>query len=84
MALQYHRPEAGSGALLAFRRPQAAAATRQFRLLGLVSHENYVVENLDVKNTQTVSGRTLMKRGVTVDLPTAPAAAILRYRRVGR
>lgn len=83
MALQYHRPEVGSGVILAFRRPQAAAATKEFRLQGLKSRANYLVENLDGGHGQKLSGQTLASRGVTVSLPTAPAAAIIRYRELG-
>jgi alpha-galactosidase len=81
LAWQYNRPEAGSGAVQAFRRPDCSVTSTYLRLHGLVAGAQYEVENFD-GGKEVRTGRELMKDGLTVTLNERPAAAVIVYRRV--
>jgi alpha-galactosidase len=81
LAWQYDRPEAGEGAVQAFRRPESVDERMQLRLFGLNANAGYEVENLD-GGTQTRTGRELMTEGLGVTLSEKPAAAVIVYRRI--
>ena len=81
MALQYDRPAAGSGVVLAFRRPDAPAATMRCFLQGLDAGRQYRIENFDRSGEVLLSGRSLMHRGLKLSLSDAPASAIVHYER---
>jgi alpha-galactosidase len=80
MALQFNRPDAGTGTVLVFRRPDARARSMRFLLQGLSATATYQVENLDRAGAQSITGQSLSRSGLQVDLPEAPAAAIFRYK----
>jgi alpha-galactosidase len=81
MALQFDRPDAGSGAVLVFRRPDALAATMRFILHGLDAERLYRIDNFDLSGTKLVSGKSLMQQGLEISLLDAPASAIVHYER---
>jgi alpha-galactosidase len=81
MALQFDRPDAGSGVVLVFRRPDAQAATMRFVLQGLDGSRQYRIENFDRSGKELVSGASLMQRGLELSLSHAPASAIVHYER---
>ena len=81
MAFQFDRPAAGSGVVLAFRRPHAQAATVRFALHGLDAGSRYQVEDFDVSGKHLMSGESLMNKGLEVSLQEAPGSAIVQYER---
>ena len=81
MAFQFDRPAAGSGAILVFRRPDAAATTMQLTLHGLDAGSQYRIEDFDLASSELLSGKSLMQKGLEVSLSDAPASAILQYQR---
>ena len=81
LAWQYNRPEAGSGAVQAFRRPDCSVTSTCLRLHDLVASAQYEVENFD-GGKEVRTGHELMKAGLTVTLNERPAAAVIVYRRV--
>ena len=80
-AWQFNRPEQGDGMVQAFRREQDGEAAKDLRLRGLDPGATYEVTNLDVGEPKDVSGRDLMERGLTVEVPSQPGAAIIVYRK---
>ena len=81
LAWQYDRPEAGSGVVQAFRRPENGEVTKTFKLRGLDPEAKYEVENFDgAKETRT--GRELLQDGLSVTLGEQPSAAVIAYKRL--
>jgi alpha-galactosidase len=81
-AWQFNRPEAGSGFVQAFRRPQCADALRVFRLRGLDSGADYILTDLDTDATVIINGKILMDDGLEIRLVEKPAASVFIYKRV--
>ena len=79
MVLQFDRPAAGTGTVLAFRRPKAPAAGIRAQLQGLSPGASYLVQDLDRETAQVVAGRALARPGLLIELAQAPAAAIFHY-----
>jgi len=82
IAWQFDRPELGRGFVQAFRRARNPDASRHLKLHGLQPRSSYEVENLD-GGKQVVSGRELMEKGLAVEMPQSPGAAVIIYRRLG-
>jgi hypothetical protein len=74
----YHRPDTGKAVVQVFRRIQAAMPKDyKVRLKKLDPQADYLVRNLnDTQNPLRMSGATLMKDGLPVDLPRQPQSAI--------
>jgi alpha-galactosidase len=81
MAFQFDRPAAGSGVVLAFRRPDARATSMRLMLHGLDAAGQYRIENFDLNGSQMLSGKSLMQHGLELSLLDAPASAIVHYER---
>lgn len=81
LAWQFNRPEQGDGFVQAFRRPDVTKAAQTFRLHGLDPASLYEVTNFDVKGATHVSGKDLMEKGLTIEIPDKPGAAVIMYRR---
>jgi alpha-galactosidase len=81
MAWQFHRPDLGEGLVQAFRRQDSLAAAATYRLYGLEPTAEYAVTNADDQASRQMTGRDLMERGLTIDLPERPAAALFTYRK---
>ncbi len=78
LAWQYDRPEAGSGVVQAFRRPDNGEPIKTFRLRGLDPKARYEVENFD-GGKEIRTGRELMQQGLTVTLNEKTSAAVIAY-----
>jgi alpha-galactosidase len=81
LAWQYDRPEAGSGVVQAFRRPESGEETKTFKLHGLDPEAKYELENFD-GGKETRTGRELLDEGITVTLGEKPSAAVIAYRQL--
>jgi alpha-galactosidase len=80
-AFQWDRPEERDGIVLAFRRPQASAATIVVRLHGLDPDGDFEVSFEDYGLAPVKSGRELAS-GLSIKIPEAPGSLLIRYRRV--
>jgi len=81
-AWQFNRPETGTGVVQVFRRDYSTVPAMRLPLRGLDATATYVARNADDKGSLRLSGHQLMTTGLSVHLPTAPAAATITYRRV--
>ncbi len=84
MGFQFHRPEAGEGMVLAYRRLHNEEAGRLLRLRGLDPVATYEFKDADSGRITPHPGAELMRQGLPVDLPRAPQAALITYRRAGK
>jgi len=82
IAWQFNRPESGDGVVQAFRRDRCEAGTQTCRLRGLDPAARYEVTNFDAKDVVRFSGKDLMEKGLTVEMPDRPGAAVIVYKRV--
>ena len=82
MAFQFDRPEQGEGLVQAFRREECADSSKTLRLEGLDAAATYEVTDLDVGTPTRISGDDLMAKGLTVEIKTKPAAAVITYRKM--
>ena len=74
---QFNSPEEGEGVVQAFRRAENPDVSVRVKLHGLDPAAQYTVADLDSAESQRLSGQELMARGLTVNLPKAPAAKIV-------
>ncbi|NQU23780.1 MAG: alpha-galactosidase [Candidatus Nealsonbacteria bacterium] len=81
IAWQFHRPEAGEGAVQAFRRADCPKATVRLKLRGLQPDSRYEVENLDAAGVIVMRGADLMTDGLSVAVPHRPGVAVVTYKR---
>jgi alpha-galactosidase len=81
-AWQFNRPTEGDGMVQAFRRDRNDEAARDLRLRGIDSAAKYEVTNVDAGTPSQVSGKDLMQRGLHVEIPQKPGAALVFYRKV--
>jgi alpha-galactosidase len=79
LAWQFDRPDLGAGLVQAFRRPASPYESARFKLRGLEPGARYRVASLDAPETRELPGAELLKKGLSMALPQAPAAAILTY-----
>ena len=84
MAWQFDRPEAGEGAVQAFRRPKSGQLEVRIKLRGLVPELRYAVTNFDAPGPIEFAGRELLEQGLPVTITRQPGAAIFTYKRVSR
>jgi alpha-galactosidase len=80
IAWQWDSPERGQGAVQAFRRAKSPDEKMTLRLKALKPTETYVVADLLTHRAATLSGRELMQKGLTVEIPAQPGSAWLAYR----
>ncbi len=87
-AQQYHWPKKDAGVVLAFRRVNSEEPTRMIRLRGLDPNARYEVSGFGSEPRQTVTGKTLMEQGLTVQIgkkaahASCPSYAAIKYRRL--
>jgi len=81
IAWQFHVSDKGEGMVQAFRREKSGAASQTFKLRGLDPKERYRVRDLDKDAPDVVSGKDLMEKGLTVNVPSQPGAALVHYTR---
>ncbi len=79
MAWQFDRPEAGSGMVQVFRRPDSRDNAAQLKLRGLRPDLRYSVTNLDSKDQTVATGRALMETGIHSEVQDAPGSLIYTY-----
>ena len=79
LAWQFHRPEAGSGVVQAFRRQDSPTEAMRLKLRGLSPEATYTVGDLDANKPEEVTGRMLMNEGLLVTIAAKPGAAIVTY-----
>jgi len=79
IAWQFHLPGRREGVLQAFRRKKCDVPTRTFSPRGLDPGARYRVTDLDGKAPETISGRELLERGLKVNIPNRPGAAVIHY-----
>ncbi len=80
-AFQWDRPEERDGIILAFRRPQAPAATITITPHELAPDADYEVDFTDYGITLFKTGKELAA-GLSVKIPEAPGSLLIKYRRV--
>jgi len=76
---QFNRPEAGEGFVQAFRREQCVYKSAELKLRGLNPKATYLLINYEEKNHNSLSGKELMEKGVTIEIPEKPGAATIKY-----
>jgi alpha-galactosidase len=80
IAWQFDRPEQGEGMVQVFRRHNSFYESARLKLRGLEPKARYAVVNLDAPAArQEVTGSDLMDKGLGVEIPTTPAAAVMSY-----
>ena len=83
-AYQLHRPDLGTGCVVAFRRKESPHPAAEYRLSGLNPRARYEVEDADTGRKQRLPGKTLMEQGVRLDIPKPHGSRLVFYRKVGR
>ncbi len=81
MAYQLDLPESREGLVVALRRPESPYETARFKLRGLEENATYTFKDLDSGKERKLRGAELLKNGLDLTLPAAPASALLQYRR---
>jgi len=81
LAWQFDRPEKGDGLVQVFRRSQSPYPSAQLRLHNLDPEATYEIEDFDRKGARRMSGKALMERGLSVELPKMASSAIFTYRK---
>ncbi len=84
IAWQFDRPEAGQGAVQAFRRQDSPDLRLAVKLRRLDPKASYVLTNLDSGTQTTVRGRDLTETGLLIECSEKPGAVNLLYRKANR
>jgi alpha-galactosidase len=79
LAWQFDQPEQGRGVLQAFRRAHSVYEAARLKLRGLEPGARYVLTNLDSGDAQTLTGRELMEKGLSVAIKDQPGDAVITY-----
>ena len=82
IAWQFDDPEGNTGLLQAFRRRESNDAAMMFPLQGLDARAMYSLTDLDSEHTRLVSGKDLLKQGLTITISEQPGAALITYSKV--
>jgi alpha-galactosidase len=80
IAWQFDVPEQGQGMVQAFRRGQSNDEIARFKLRGLDAGAQYVLMNLDISESQTLSGRELLDKELAVRITEQPGSAVITYK----
>jgi alpha-galactosidase len=80
-AYQMDRPDLGEGLILAFRRQESPFITAEMPLKGLDIEAIYDLENADSGETVTVSGKSLIEKGISISITTKPGSWLLFYKK---
>ena len=76
---QYDRPEAASGVLQVFRRPQSPSDSMRLKLRGLDPLATFRLRNYDDPGVMLCRGDALLAEGLLVSLPTRPGSVTISY-----
>ncbi len=79
IAWQFHRPDRNEGVVQVFRRHKTAEPAKTILLGGLDPACRYRLDNFDSDKPVTISGRELLEKGLSVDIPANPGAAVIHY-----
>lgn len=79
MAWQMHLTSKDEGMIMAFRRSESPLCAADFELRGVDPSRNYIVEDLDTGNCQSVPG-SVLQNGLHVQLPEKQSSAVIFYR----
>jgi alpha-galactosidase len=82
IAWQFDDPERNTGLVQAFRRRESNTAARILPLQGLEERAMYSLTDLDSEHTRLVSGKDLLKQGLTITISEQPGAALIIYSKV--
>lgn len=78
---QFAGLDGSRGFVQAFRREQCMYTAAELRLRGLEPDVAYVLTNLDTRQSQTLTGRRLLDRGLVVSISEKPGSAVITYRK---
>lgn len=81
MAYQLDRPDAGTGLVVALRRPESPYKAARLRLHALDPKASYRVTDLDTDEQVTSTGDELTRQGLDVVLQERSGSALLVYQR---
>jgi len=81
MVLQFDRPDLGTGVVRAFRRAESIYESARVPLRGLDPEAAHTVTDLDTGESQSLTGRELMDRGLPLLLPERASARVFLYER---
>ncbi len=79
LAWQFYNPEEGKGIIQAFRREKNDETFMVFRLKGLNPSKQYWVAGIDLQREEKYSGKTLMEKGLRIDISHKPGSALIKY-----
>ncbi|MBN1817494.1 MAG: GH36 C-terminal domain-containing protein, partial [Sedimentisphaerales bacterium] len=79
IAWQFHHPDRNEGFVQAFRRQNSSETARTLRLSGLNPDLRYTVTDFDKEKSSVIDGRTLLEKGLSVDIPAKPGAVVILY-----
>ena len=79
---QFNRPEQGDGMVQAFRRADNNDPVKTFLLRDLDPQATYHVTNLDDSPRKRISGKDLMRQGLSLEIPDKNGAVVIVYSRV--
>jgi alpha-galactosidase len=82
LAWQFDLPDAGEGMVQAFRRDQCSDNASQLKLRGLERQAQYTIRNFDQEETQVFTGQELMENGLPIQIPDAPGAVVITYKKI--
>ncbi len=77
--LQLSLPATGTGAILAFRRPESPVSAATFQLQGLCPERDYAFTDADTNTTCRLPGRQLLESGLPLSIDTPRASRLLFY-----
>ncbi|MFA6127752.1 MAG: alpha-galactosidase [Bacteroidales bacterium] len=80
IAWQFDRPGQGDGMIQVFRRDSCNEDAMTLRLHNLNPNAQYQVTNLDLGGNEKMSGKTLMEKGLSVEITGKPAAVVISYK----
>jgi hypothetical protein len=87
MAWQFNTPEKGEGFVQVFKRNVETSETMwsdtmSFKLQGLEPESKYMIKNMDVEATQTMTGAELMEKGIFIKADVSPSAYLFSYKKI--
>jgi alpha-galactosidase len=82
VAWQFDDPERNSGLVQAFRRRASDVSVMIFPLQGLDVKSSYYLTDVDSGRTRILSGKELMKHGLTITINEQPGSALITFAKV--
>jgi hypothetical protein len=79
---QFYRPDKGEGFVQAFRRENCIFKAADLKMRGLDPDATYQLKNYDVEGQTRATGKELMEKGISIDIPDQPGAVTIKYAKV--